>query len=85
MAFHLSKYPCRRARVLDEEQVPLDGEEHLVADYPDYYDALYFPEYHQKVFETPESVCAWLGEIFSAESGWYDIQVILSLEDVNRV
>ncbi len=81
MAFGLLKSPCRRVRVLDEDQVPPDGEEHSLTDYPEYYDALYSPEYHEEVFESSEAVRCWLGDIFAAESGWPDIKV--SFDDGN--
>ncbi len=46
MAFSLLKSPYQQIQVLDEDQVPPDGEEHSLTDYSEYYDALYSPGYY---------------------------------------
>ncbi|KAG1873527.1 hypothetical protein DFJ58DRAFT_362573 [Suillus subalutaceus] len=33
---------------------------HNVTEYPIYYDALYYPQYHAYNFDTPDKFCAWL-------------------------
>ncbi|KAG1761816.1 hypothetical protein EDD22DRAFT_894824 [Suillus occidentalis] len=55
----LTKSPSRVSRVLDEDKCP-PFTVHDVRDYPDYYDALYYPHYHEPTFATARSFCAWL-------------------------
>ena len=55
----LNKSPCTVPRQLDEASCPPEGM-HNIADYPLYYDPLYFPHEHSSVFETPENFVAWL-------------------------
>jgi hypothetical protein len=59
MAF-LSKQPCVLARVLNASDCPPHNVLHENFDYPLYYDPLYFPQDHSLLFQTEESVCAWL-------------------------
>ncbi len=75
MAFPLAKLPCRRVRVLDEEFDPSSDEGYSPSLFPEYYDPLYFSGVHPEVFETPESVCNRLRDIFRAESGWEGVRV----------
>jgi hypothetical protein len=48
----MNKCPCRYPRVLDESVCPPSEGDHFVEDYPEYYDALYFPQLNTAVFET---------------------------------
>ena len=46
--------------MLSIRDCPPHNELHTVCQYPRYYDALYFPEYHTSVFEDEHTVCEWL-------------------------
>lgn len=63
----LAKQACRVSRVLDLASLPLPGVYHDPLDFPVMYSPLYFPALHPHVFVSPDSVCSWLTEIFSAE------------------
>jgi hypothetical protein len=60
-----NKRACTVPRVLSLEKCPPDEVPHMPSEYPLYYDALYFPEFHPSVFETPDSFCRWLTEAVS--------------------
>ncbi|KAG2123405.1 hypothetical protein DEU56DRAFT_983831 [Suillus clintonianus] len=54
------KLPCRSPRALAEHFCPPELVPHDHFDYPVYYDALYYPQYHTSHFETPQTFCSWL-------------------------
>ncbi|KAI5997195.1 hypothetical protein EDC04DRAFT_2798063 [Pisolithus marmoratus] len=57
----LHKQPCVVPRLLDEASCPPDGP-HIPADYPLYYDPLYYPHEHVSIFETPIKFVTWLSK-----------------------
>jgi len=56
----LSKQPSVLPRVLCASDCPPHDVLHECSEYPLYYDALYFPEYHSSLFRTEKKVCQWL-------------------------
>ena len=56
----LCKEPSVLSRVLCDSECPPHDVFHECSEFPTYYDALYFPQCHQLLFETVESVCQWL-------------------------
>ena len=48
------------ARVLALEACPPHDVLHSLSEYLKYYDALYYPQFYQNVFYTPNSICVWL-------------------------
>ena len=56
----LSKRACTASRVLLLTDCPPHDVPHLPFEYPIYYDALYYPEFHGPVFDTPPSFLRWL-------------------------
>lgn len=62
------KHPCRRVRVLEEDQCPPFGIDHDIRDYPAYYDPLYYPQFHASKFENARSFCCWLSEALTNHS-----------------
>lgn len=60
----LCKKPSVVARVLCATQCPPHDVFHFIDDYPCYYDACYFPQYHASIF----AVCAWLSASLEAHS-----------------
>ncbi len=67
MEFH--KFPCRRARVVEEDDCPADGE-HCCTNCPVYYDPLYYPDLHPLVFNNRKTVCLWLQDCFFHYTHW---------------
>src|ERR1700685_3015455 len=56
----LKKLPCTAPRVLSFEDCPPDNVPHLPSEYPCYYDAIYYPDFHPSVYTTSQSFCLWL-------------------------
>jgi hypothetical protein len=57
----LTKAPSCVTRALEEDICP-PFTAHDIRDYPVYYDALYYPRYHESRFATAHSFCSWLLE-----------------------
>ncbi|KAG1894371.1 uncharacterized protein F5891DRAFT_1195355 [Suillus fuscotomentosus] len=55
----LNKAPSCVSCVVDKDICP-PPTVHAISDYPKYYDALYYPQYHPAVFATAQTFCAWL-------------------------
>ncbi|KAG2737787.1 hypothetical protein P692DRAFT_201858186, partial [Suillus brevipes Sb2] len=60
MTMFLRKDPSTHVRVIDVDDCPPHDVEHEIPSYPVYYDPLYYPKYHDAVFATSDSFCAWL-------------------------
>lgn len=56
----IKKEPCLRARVLDAADCPPVGLPHDPLHYPRYYDPIYYPELHARVFSNMKNCIAWL-------------------------
>ena|ERR1700683_5244487 len=54
------KIPCTAARVLLFEDCHPDNVPHLPSEYPRYYDAIYYPEFHPSIHTTSQLFCLWL-------------------------
>ena len=52
-------------RLLDEALCPLEGS-HETANYPRYYDPLYYPREHTTIFETPKNFVDWLSKTLNS-------------------
>ena len=58
----LCKQPCLQPRVLSASQCPPHDVVHDVSQFPDFYDALYYPMDHPSLFVSEQNVCAWLSD-----------------------
>ena len=56
----LNKCVRTAPQVLSLEDCPPDNVPHLPSEYPNYYNALYHPDLHPCVFESPQLFCEWL-------------------------
>ena len=56
----LCKQPSIVPRVLCDSECPPFDEDHVIENYPVFYNPLYFPCYYQLLFSTGPNVCAWL-------------------------
>ena len=48
------------SRVLDVNDCPLHNFVHDIVSYPKYYDPIYYPHCHPKIFQTPMTVKEWI-------------------------
>ena len=56
----LVKQPSVVCRVLSSDFCPPHDVLHDIETYPLFYDSLYYPQYHLRVFSTAENFCSWL-------------------------
>ena len=64
----IRKAPSVILRVLPLTDCPLHNVLHSPHDYPLYYDSLYYPQFHEAIFDNPASVCIWLSHQFDAHA-----------------
>jgi hypothetical protein len=66
----INKQPYRQPRALNLVDCPPHNEPHAPCLYPLYYNALYYPQYHESCFSNPTSVSAWLMHELDSHPDW---------------
>ena len=86
----LKKSTCMAPQALSLEDCPLENMPHMPSYFPIYSDALYFPQLHPLVFETPYSFCWWLSTaVKNCQSGLHacscmSLTLPLSIDHIDR-
>ncbi len=60
----LFKHPCCSVHIIEATHYPELDSDVNISQYPVYYDALYYPQYHLNTFASSKGVSAWLHKCF---------------------